>query len=184
MAASRYDSRPHAHPVIWLSGEIVTFFNKIGAVLWLAAVVGALSAIFLKTGRISISPSFRPVMAFVFLATVFIVWLSVRIQRVGYVGRDLIVSNYLRQERIPFDQVEAAEPVWWYYRRMVRVRLRSTHPSARWCTTFPDGRRSSVCGPRLKRNYKRSWRQIRDCRQPTRTSSEYSGHFSNLRIDG
>jgi hypothetical protein len=32
----------------------------------------------------------------------------------------------LRQERIPFDQVEAVEPVWWYYRRMVRIRLRST----------------------------------------------------------
>ena len=46
-------------------------------------------------------------------------------QRVGYSGRDLIVSNYLRQERIPFDQVEAVEPVWWYYRRMVRIRLRS-----------------------------------------------------------
>jgi hypothetical protein len=44
---------------------------------------------------------------------------------VGYTRRDLIVSDYLCQERIPFDQVEAADPVWWYFRRMVRIRLRS-----------------------------------------------------------
>ena len=30
----------------------------------------------------------------------------------------------MREERIPFNQVEAVEPVWWYHRRMVRVRLR------------------------------------------------------------
>ena len=123
--ASRYEAHAPGQPVAWLSGEIVTFLNKIGGVLWLAAVVGALSGIFLKTGRVFIAPSFRPVMAFVFLATVFVLWLSMRVQRVGYTGRDLIVSNYLRQERIPFNQVEAVEPVWWYYRRMVRVRLRS-----------------------------------------------------------
>lgn len=111
--------------MIWLSGGIVTFFNKIAGVLWLAGVIGALSGILLKTGHIFIAPSFRPLVALVFLATVFIFWLSLRIQRVGYAGRELIVSNYLRQERIPFEQVEAVEPVWWNYRRMVRVRLRS-----------------------------------------------------------
>jgi hypothetical protein len=121
---SGYDARSPAPPVVWLSGAIVTFFNKIGPVLWLAAVIGALSGIMLKTGRFLIAPSFRPVIAFVFLVTVFLFWLAARIQRVGYAGRDLIVSNYLRQERIPFDQVEAVEPVWWYYRRMVRIRLR------------------------------------------------------------
>lgn len=128
--ASRYDADAQApsQPVTWLSGAIVTVINKIGPVLWLAALVGALSGILLKTGRFFIAPAFRPLIAFVFLATVFIFWLGARIQRVGYAGRDLIVSNYLRQERIPFDQVEAAEPVWWYYRRMVRVRFR-THTS-------------------------------------------------------
>jgi hypothetical protein len=128
--ASRYDAdaQTPAQPVIWLSGGIVSVINKIGPVLFLAAVVGALSGIFLKTGRFFIAPAFRPVIAFVFLATIFIFWLAALIQRVGYVGRGLIVSNYLRQERIPFDQVEAAEPVWWYYRRMVRVRFR-THTS-------------------------------------------------------
>jgi len=125
--ASRYDAdaQAPAQPVIWLSGGIVTVINKIGPVLWLAGVIGALAGIFLKTGRFFIAPGFRPVIAFVFLATIFIFWLGGRIQRVGYVGRDLIVSNYLRQERIPFDQVEAAEPVWWNYRRMARVRFRT-----------------------------------------------------------
>jgi hypothetical protein len=123
--ASRYDTSAPAQPVVWLSGGIVTFLNKIAGVLWLAGVVGALSGILLKTGHLFIAPSFRPLLAFVFLATVFIFWLSLRIQRVGYAGRELIVSNYLRQERIPFDQVEAVEPVWWNYRRMVRVRLRT-----------------------------------------------------------
>jgi hypothetical protein len=126
--ASRYDAGATAQPVTWLSGGIVTLINKLGPVLWLAAVVGALSGVFLKTGHFFIAPGFRPVIAFVFLATAYMFWLSARIQRVGYAGRDLIVSNYLRQERIPFDQVEAAEPVWWYYRRMVRIRLR-THSS-------------------------------------------------------
>jgi hypothetical protein len=128
--ASRYDAgaQAPAQPVTWLSGGIVTMINKIGPVLWIAAVIGALSGILLKTGQLYIALDYRLLMAFIFLATVFMFWLSARIQRVGYAGRDLIVSNYLRQERIPFDQVEAAEPVWWYYRRMVRVRFR-THTS-------------------------------------------------------
>ena len=125
VTVSRDDVHVAPQPVTWLSGEIVTFFNKIGAVIWLAAVAGAFSGIFLKTGRIFIAPAFRPLLAFVLLATAFIAWLSGRVQRVGYTRRDLIVSNYLRQERIPFEQVEAAEPVWWYFRRMVRIRLRS-----------------------------------------------------------
>ena len=130
--ASRFDAGGHAQlqaqPVTWLSGGIVTVINKLGPVLWLAAVIGALSGILLKTGHVFIAPAFRPLIAFVLVATVFIFWLGARIQRVGYSGRDLVVSNYLRQERIPFDRVEAAEPVWWYYRRMVRVRFR-THTS-------------------------------------------------------
>ena len=110
----------------WLSGEIVTLFNKVGPILWIAAVIGALSGIFLKTRHLFVAPDYRLLMAFIFLATVFMFWLSAKIQRVGYAGRDLVISNYLRQERIPFDQVEAAEPVWWNYRRLVRVRF-STH---------------------------------------------------------
>jgi hypothetical protein len=119
------DAREPSQPITWLSGEIVTFFNKIGPVVWAALVVGGLSGVFLKTGRIYVAPAFSLLMAFVVLATVLIFWLSFRIQRVGWAGYDLIVSNYIRQERIPFDRVEAVDPVWWYYRRMVRIRLHS-----------------------------------------------------------
>lgn len=119
--ASRYGTD---QPVTWLSGGALTVINKIGPVLWIGAAIGALSGILLKTGHFFIASDYRFLIAFVFLATVFMFWLSARIQRVGYAGGDLIVSNYLRQERIPFDQVEAAEPVWWNYRRMVRVRFR------------------------------------------------------------
>jgi hypothetical protein len=122
---SRRDTSIEAREVTWLSGEIVTFINKIGSVIWLAVVAGSFLEIFLKNGRVFIAPGFGLLIAFVLLATVFIGWLSIRIQRVGYVKGHLIVSNYLRQEQIPFDQVETAEPVWWYYRRMVCIRLRS-----------------------------------------------------------
>jgi hypothetical protein len=123
--ASHRDTRAPALPVTWLSGEIVTLLNKVGAVIWLGALAGVFCAVVFKTGGLSIVPAFRPLLIFILLATVFIIWLSVHVQRVGYAGRDLIVSNYSRQERIPFGQVEAVEPVWWYYRRMVRIRLRS-----------------------------------------------------------
>jgi hypothetical protein len=123
--ASRYDTPVSAPSVFWLSGSIVTFVNKFGPVIWLAALVGGFSGILFNTGHLSVASAFQPLIAFVFLATVFIFWLSARIQRVGYAGRDLIVANYSRQERIPFSRIEAVEPVWWYYRRMVRIRLRS-----------------------------------------------------------
>lgn len=119
--ASRYETRGAAQPVIWLSGEVVTFLNKIGPAIWVAALGGVL----LKVGHIFIASAFRPLAVAVVVATVFMVWLSIRVQRVGYTGRDLVVSNYLRTEHIPFDQVESVEPVWWNYRRMVRIRLRS-----------------------------------------------------------
>jgi hypothetical protein len=122
---SHREASAPAHPVTWLSGDIVTLLNKIGAVIWLAALTGVFSAVIFKTGRLSVVPAFRPLLVFIILATVFIVWLSIHVQRVGYAGRDLIVSNYSRKERIPFGQVEAVGPVWWYYRRMVRIRLRS-----------------------------------------------------------
>jgi hypothetical protein len=57
--ASRYDAGATAQPVTWLSGGIVTLINKLGPVLWLAAVVGALSGVFLKTGHFFIAPGFR-----------------------------------------------------------------------------------------------------------------------------
>jgi hypothetical protein len=55
--------------------------------------------------------------------TVFILWLSSRTKRVGVIGGQLVVSSYFREERIPFRQVERVELVWWYWRRLVRIRF-------------------------------------------------------------
>jgi hypothetical protein len=116
------------HPV-WLSGAVLTLLNKlIFPILWLALLVAILLWVFLKTGRISIANDFRILAALVLIATVFMLWLTLRLQRVGYCGRELIVANYWRQARIPFEHVEAVEPVWWYRGRMVRIRFRRQTP--------------------------------------------------------
>jgi hypothetical protein len=59
--------------------------------------------------------------------TVFVAWVSSRTRRVGIERGRLVVSTYLRETRIPFGQIEAVESVWWYWRRLVRVRF--TGPS-------------------------------------------------------
>ena len=58
--SSRYDTHASAQPVTWLSGEVVTFLNKIGPVIWVAMTAGVLSGVLLKTGRLFIAPSFLP----------------------------------------------------------------------------------------------------------------------------
>ena len=125
IAVSHSDSSVASQPVTWLSGEIATFANKIGPILWIGALAGAGCGVYVTNGRILIAPEFRFFVVAMLLATAFMIWLSLRVQRVGWSGRFLVVSNYLRQERIPFESVEAVEPVWWNYRRMVRIRLRS-----------------------------------------------------------
>ena len=110
--------------MVWLSGGFVTPVNKIGPVLWVAAAAGAYWDLLLKTGFALSGRALPPFLAFFFAATLFMAWLCLRVQKVGYAGRELVVSNYLRTERIPFDSIEAVEPVWWNYRRMVRIRLR------------------------------------------------------------
>ncbi|HYM11547.1 MAG TPA: hypothetical protein VEU62_12490 [Bryobacterales bacterium] len=114
---------------IWLSGAVLTLLNKlVFPIVWVAAVGGALLWVFIQTGRISIQPGFRFICAFALLATAFAVWMTARLQRVGYCGRELIVANYWREARIPFEHVEAVEPVWWYRGRMVRIRFRERTP--------------------------------------------------------
>jgi len=105
---------------VWLSGEFVTLFNKLlFPVVWLA---------FVRTGHISIASNSRFLVGFFLIGTAFMVWFSLRVQRVGYSGKELVISNYWREARIPFDQVEVVEPVWWYRGRLVRIQLRSESP--------------------------------------------------------
>jgi hypothetical protein len=111
-------------PPVWLSGALLTLLNKLlFPCVWLGCLGGILLAAFVRTGRISIASDFRFFAALLLAATVFMLWTSARLQRVGYSRGHLVVANYWREARIPFHQVEAVEPVWWYRNRMVRIRF-------------------------------------------------------------
>jgi hypothetical protein len=108
---------------------MVTFLNKLlFPALWLGCLAGLVLAALLRNGHISIAPGFRFFAVVVVAATVFMLWITVRLQRVGYTGSNLVVANYWREARIPFKQVEAVEPVWWYRNRMVRIRFYAGTP--------------------------------------------------------
>ena len=114
---------------VWLSGEFVTLFNKLlFPVVWVALISGVLLSVFVRTGHISIASNSGFLVGLVLLGTAFMVWFSLRLQRVGYAGRELVISSYWREVRISFDEVEAVEPVWWYRGRLVRILLRSQSP--------------------------------------------------------
>jgi hypothetical protein len=114
---------------VWLSGEFTTFLNKLlFPVVWLALISGFFISAIIKNGRISVASDFRFLLVVILIATAFMLWFSLRLQRVGYCGKELVISSYWREARIPFDQVEAVEPVWWYRGRVVRIQLRSESP--------------------------------------------------------
>ena len=114
---------------VWLSGEFVTIFNKLlFPVVWVALISGVLLNVFVRTGHISIASNSGFLVGLFLLGTAFMVWFSLRLQRVGYAGRELVISSYWREVRISFDEVEAVEPVWWYRGRLVRILLRSESP--------------------------------------------------------
>ncbi len=120
---------PAAEPAVWLSGAVLTLLNKlILPALWLAVVVGLPASVLATAGRISVAPGFRFIVAFALGATVLLGWFTVHLQSVGYRGRELLVKNYWKQAAIPFEHVEAVEPVWWYRGRVVRVRFRQETP--------------------------------------------------------
>ena len=118
-----------ADPPVWLSGAVVTFLNKLlFPALWLGGLAGLVLAALLSNGHISVAPGFHFFALLVVASTVFMLWISARIQRVGYAGTDLVVANYWREARVPFKEVEAVESVWWYRNRMVRVRFSPATP--------------------------------------------------------
>ena len=75
-------------------------------------------------GRISITRVWGFIVLFVVASTVVMMWMTVHLQLVGYHGRELLIANYWREARVPFDQVAAVEPVWWYRSRLVRIRFK------------------------------------------------------------
>jgi hypothetical protein len=118
-----------AGPTIWLSGEIATFINKLLLPpLWIGLLGGLLIWAYWTYGRIRVAPGFQWLAALIVAATVWMLWFNTLLQRVGYAGRELVVANYRRQARVPFEIVESVEPVWWYRRRLVRIRFRAPTP--------------------------------------------------------
>jgi hypothetical protein len=116
-------------PAVWLSGAILTPLNKLVLpALWLVGVLGLPAWVWAKDGRISLTPEFRFIALFAVVAIVLLGWLTVHLQSVGYRGTRLMVRNPWKQALIPFDDVEAVEPVWWYKGRLVRIRFRSPTP--------------------------------------------------------
>ena len=116
-------------PTIWLSGAILTFLNKlVFPVAWLALIAGVPLWVYATLGRIQIAPGFQFIVWFALIATAPVLWLTLHLQLVGYSGRELVVANYWREARIPFKNIEAVEPVWWYKGRLVRVRFTGKTP--------------------------------------------------------
>jgi hypothetical protein len=113
----------------WLSGAFLTFLNKVVLpILWFAILLGVPLWVIATSGQLSVASGFRFIVAFVLIATVPLTWLTFHLQRVGYTDRNLVISNYLREARIVFEDVEAVEPVWWYRGRLVRIRFKRRTP--------------------------------------------------------
>ncbi|MBZ5579947.1 MAG: hypothetical protein LAP40_25600 [Acidobacteriia bacterium] len=109
--------------VTWLSGVVVTFLDKVVfPVLWVGGLLGLLLWVYFTYGRITIRADFRLIV--VLIMTVQVIWFSVGLQLVGYKERELVVANFWRESRIPFEQIESVDRVWWYRGRLVRVRFK------------------------------------------------------------
>jgi hypothetical protein len=114
---------------IWLSGAILTFLNKLVLpVLWLGLIVAFPLWVFAIAGRIQIAPGLEFIAGFLLIATGPLAWFTIHLQRVGYSGQELVVANYWREARIPFQNIQAVESVWWYKGRLVRVRFAGKTP--------------------------------------------------------
>src|SRR5579872_862323 len=110
---------------VWLSGSIQTFLSKVVMpTVWLGILIGVPVWVYVTVGRIFIRPDFRFLVWFALIASVPLTWFTVHLQLVGYRGKELIVANYWQEARIPFADIEAVEPVWWYKGRLVRIRFK------------------------------------------------------------
>jgi hypothetical protein len=114
---------------VWLSGAVLTLLNKVVfPVLWLAFVAGVPLWVFVTYGRIRIAGGSKFIVVFVLVSTIVLLGMAARLQRVGYCGRELVIANYWREARVPFDQVAAVESVWWFRSRLVRIRFKGSTP--------------------------------------------------------
>jgi hypothetical protein len=114
---------------IWLSGPILTFASKVAMpVMWLALLIGVPIWVYITAGHISIRSDFQFIVWFTLIATLILGWVTVHLQLAGYRGRELMVANYWREARIPFEAISEVERVWWYKGRLVRIRFNRKTP--------------------------------------------------------
>lgn len=126
---SQTDCAGDTESVTWLSGPILTFFNKlILPAFWFCFVLGLPTWVLATTGHISVASDFYFVAGFTAVATVLLSWFTAHLQLVGYQGRYLLVANYWKKAVIPFQEVGAVESVWWYRGRLVRIRFTRPTP--------------------------------------------------------
>jgi len=127
--SSQIDPAIGARQTTWVSGAVLTFVSKlVMPVIWFAALAGVPIWVYFTMGRISIRSDFQFIVWFALIATVPLTWVTVHLQLVGHHGRELVVANYWREAHIPFESVEAVEPVWWYKGRLVRIRFNCRTP--------------------------------------------------------
>ena len=128
MLGETFPAGAEAHTT-WLSGAIVTFMSKlVMPFIWLAVLTGVPFWVYVTKGHISVRPDAQFIIWFALITTVPLSWVTVHLQSVGYCGAELVVGNYWREARIPFQLVQAVEPVWWYKGRLVRIRFNRRTP--------------------------------------------------------
>jgi hypothetical protein len=110
---------------VWLSGPILTPLNKyVLPAVWLGAAAAAPAWVYRTTGRLYLPPGFRWPAAVFLASTVFLLWFSSKLQRVGYCARELVVTGWAAEAQIPFELVESVDAPWWLKRQVVRIRFR------------------------------------------------------------
>ena len=129
METSGPSAPSHSERPVWLSGELLTLLNKlVFPTVCLAVLAGLVLAVVVSTNQIWVGGGFGLVVVVVLLVTGLMMWMSFYLERVGYTGGELIVANYWREARVPFEEIEAVEPIWWYRPRMVRIRFSKQTP--------------------------------------------------------
>jgi len=124
-----YDGSISGGHTVWLSGAVITPLNKyVMPTLWLTALIAIPLWLLIAVEGFEVTRVFVLLALGVLALTVWLMWFSVKLERVGYNDRNLIVSSYFREAIVPFEMVDTVEPVWWYRGRLVRVRFRDQTP--------------------------------------------------------
>jgi hypothetical protein len=110
-------------PAVWISGF------GLGTILpWLGG---------LRDGNIALSPLFLLVWI---LGSTFILWASAGLKRVRTDGRQLLVSNYVREIRIPFSAIMDVRQNRWLNTRPITIYFRDATEFGDRATFIPKWR--------------------------------------------